>query len=244
MVLKNDWASDGGGMRYWTLNCGTRERYIKGRSTMALRSLYILFVVCVLLVGKQSLAVSCTTINVSPNVSLCLKYGWQPILGGKLTTLDAFASGGQLRDDTRLSFAANLYGMNNAVSAMVNVRRYPTQTISQADVLISTSTSERASAAVSGLDTALRETMKAGLSRRGIKILGWLGTTLDTLNGKIVFITTYRRLSASSNAVFVVRLVRYLNGPESFTLTLSRREDLGGSILKVINEIQKSVSIH
>jgi hypothetical protein len=210
---------------------------------MVRQILPIAFVLCVLLAGNQSFAESCTIIRVSPNVSICLKKGWQPIVGGKLTTLDAVGSGGKLSDDTALSFAANLYGTNNAVSSMVNIRRYPTQTITQADVLRFTSTSKGTYATVSELDREIQGTLKSALSRRGIKIVGWLGTALDRLDGKRVFITTYRRLSPSSNTVFVVRLVRYLNGPESFTLTLSRRENLGRGILKVINQIQESVTI-
>ena len=210
---------------------------------MARHFFIIVFVVCTLVAGKQSVAASCTSLNVAPNASLCLQNEWRPILDGKLITLDALGSGGQLTDNTRLSFAANLYGMDNAVSAIVNIRRYPKQLITQADIISATGSNDAAYATVSEVDTALRESMIPALFRHGIKILGWLGTALDRLDGKTVFITTYRRLSASSKKVFVVRLVRYLNGPESFTLTLSRREDLGAGILKVINDIQESVRI-
>lgn len=210
---------------------------------MARQIFFIGFVVCLLFSGKQSSAASCKTINVAPNVTLCLKNGWRPILGGKLVTLDAFGSGGQLLDNTRLSFAANYYDANNAVSAMLNLRRYPKETITQVDVVNSTNTSEGAYATVSELDQVLREVIKTELPRRGIMIVGWLGTTVDRLDGKAVFTTTYRRKSPASNAVFVVSLVRYFSGPQSFTLTLSHRENLGEGILAVINEIQESVII-
>jgi len=208
------------------------------------KPLLIGFLVAVFLTGKPTIAASCATINVAPNVSICLKNGWQPILGGKLTTLDAFGSGGKLLDFTKLSFAANLYGTDNAVAAMLNIRRYPSETITQADVLSFTTTSDEAYESVSELDLALQEVIKTELPKRGIKILGWLGTVLNRLDGKTVFTTTYRRLSAATKTVFVVSLVRYFNGPESFTLTLSHRESLGAGILTEMNEVQDSVRIY
>ncbi len=210
---------------------------------MARKLLIVVLVLAVFLAAKKSIAACCTTINVAPNVSICLENGWQPILGGKLTTLDALGSGGKLLDFTKLSFAANLYGADNAVSGMMNIRRYPTETITQADILSYTRTSEEAYELVSEVDTAIQETIKTELPRRGIKILSWFGTTLDRLDGKAVFITSYRRLSAARKTVFVVRLVRYFNGPESFTLTLSHRENLGAGILKELNEVKESVRI-
>jgi hypothetical protein len=207
------------------------------------RLLLICFTLLVAISGNQSFAAGCTTINVAPNASLCLQNSWRLIVDGTLTTLDALGSGGQLSDDTTLSFAANLHDANDAVAAMMNIRRYPTETITQADIEYITGTSDDVYAVVSELDAGIREGIEAALPKRGMKILSWLGTALDRLDGRPVFVTTYRRLSASSKAVFVVSLVRYFGGPGSFTLTLSRREDLGAGILNIMNEIQRSVRI-
>jgi hypothetical protein len=164
-------------------------------------------------------------------------------VGGTLTTLDAFGSGGHISEGTTLSFAANLYDKNGAVAAMMNVRRYPTETISQADIADITGTSDEIQELVSLVDKSARGALKAELPKQGIKLLGWLGTKLDRLDAKAVFVTTYRRLSNHTQAVFVVRLVRYFGASESFTLTLSHREDLGAAMLGAINIIKESVHI-
>jgi hypothetical protein len=204
-----------------------------------LANLALLFTIFV----SHSVAASCTAINVAPNASLCLQSEWRPIVGGTLTTLDAFGSGGHISEGTTLSFAANLYDTNGAVAAMMNVRRYPTETISQGDIAEITGTSDEIQELVSLVDRSARDALKEELPKQGIKLLGWLGTKLDRLDAKTVFVTTYRRLSNHTQAVFVVRLVRIFDASRSFTLTLSHREDLGGDILNIMNGIQQSMRI-
>lgn len=161
-------------------------------------------------------------VHLPRNVSIELPRNWVVISNNQRTTLDASVIARQgnagianFRSD--LAFAANYYDDGGRTAGIVNVRYYPQQTVTQADA-------RNASAAeVRELDALLQQELQKGVALSGSRLLAWQGTSKNSINGLIVFLSSYRR--SSPNGVFQVRLVRVLDAGRSFTLTISYRED-------------------
>lgn len=161
-------------------------------------------------------------VHLPRNVSIELPKNWVVISNNQRITLDASvvarqgnASIADFRSE--LAFAANYYDDSGKTVGIVNVRYYPEQTVTQAD---SRNTS---SAEVRELDALLQQELQKGVALSGNRLLAWLGTSKNSINGLIAFLSEYRR--SSPNGSFRVRLVRVLDAGRSFTLTISYRED-------------------
>lgn len=174
------------------------------------------------LCSAQAQPHSYVIVHLPRNVSIELPRNWVVISNNQRITLDAFVaarhrSAGIADFRSELAFAANYYDDSGRTAGIVNVRYYPEQTATQADA-------RNASAAeVRALDALLHQELQKGVALSGNRFLAWHGTSKNSINGLIVFLSTYRR--SSPNGSFRVRLVRVLDAERSFTLTISYRED-------------------
>lgn len=194
-------------------------------SHMYMQGLLRLAVGCIgsiILCAAQAQPQSYVRVHLPRNVSIELPRNWVVISNNQRTTLDAAVvarqgNAGIADFRSELAFAANYYDDSGKTAGIVNVRYYPEQTVTQADA-------RNASAAeVRELDALLQQELQKGIALSGNRLLAWQGTSKNSINGLIVFLSTYRR--SSPNGTFQVRLVRVLDAGRSFTLTVSYRED-------------------
>jgi len=165
-------------------------------------------------------------IQLPHGVTVELPRNWVVLSENQRVTIEAFTQAksekfGVVDPSNDLTFAANYYADDGKTAVIFNVRYYPAQTVTQTDA-IAASTDE-----IKELDDALHKGISQSLREIG-SLLAWNGTTKKLINGKTVFISDYRRMSALSTpgAAFHSRLIRIFNGNKSFTVTISYREDL------------------
>lgn len=176
----------------------------------------------VVLCAAQAQPHAYVKVGLPKNVSIELPSNWVVISNNQRITLDAsvvarLGNAGMADFRSELAFAANYYDASNRTAGIVNVRYYPEQTVTQAD-------SRNASAAeLRELDAVLQQELQKGIALAGGQLLAWLGTSKNSINGLVVFLSDYRR--SAPNGSFRVRLVRVLDAGRSFTLTISYRED-------------------
>jgi len=118
-----------------------------------------------------------------------------------------------------LNFAANYYDDRGKTAAIFNIRYYPDQKVTQADSRTATATD------IKELDDTLRTEIAVAMQQIGMRVLSWVGTKKQSINGTVAFVTEYRRAAIREGEPFRVRLVRVLSAGRSFTVTVSYRED-------------------
>jgi hypothetical protein len=162
-------------------------------------------------------------VNLPHGVYIELPNNWTALSDSKRTTLAAFTQAQVERlkskePEVELPFAASLYDDDGLVSATMNIRYYPALLLSQKDA------SRFTSQDVLELDESLKRTVIPGAESMGQRVLAWRGTNKLNINGLTAFVSEYR-VSAVKGGPFVVRLVRVFKMEDSFTLSLSFRED-------------------
>ena len=179
------------------------------------------------------------TIGLPKGVSIDLPINWQVISNNQRITLDAYVETLFEPLDSDLPFAANYYNDNSVVEALVNIRYYPWIEATQEDVIFATPEE------VQSVDDELYKGMLLAMKQIDGKILSWNGTEKDRINGIAVLVTDYRRYSGITKSNARVRLVRVLNGHQSFTLTVSYHDTIQSSFMLkgITNRIIESLSL-
>lgn len=161
-------------------------------------------------------------VQLPQGVQVELPRNWEALSNNQRITLDSTVQSrlertGDFDASSDLNFAANYYDDAGKVAALMNVRYYPDMDVTQRD------SRDAGPADIEELDRALRANLDKAGKEFGFTVLAWKGTRKQVINGTVAFVTEYRR-SPIKNGNFVVRLIRVLNGPRSFTLTVSYRE--------------------
>lgn len=157
-------------------------------------------------------------------VRIELPRNWEALSKNQRITLDSAVQSrneraGLFDASSDLNFGANAYDDAGKTVGIMNVRYYPDMQISQADARAATQ------ADIRDLDSSLRDSIVKGSQANGFTVLAWSGTSKQSINGSIVFVTEYKRSPIKNNNNFKVRLIRMFNGSKSFTMTVSYRED-------------------
>jgi hypothetical protein len=170
-------------------------------------------------------------------VTFQLPRNWQTISDNTRTTLDAAVETLSRTDDlaTDLAFAANCYDDAGQTIGIFNVRYHPDMTVMQRQVAAATA------ADIAAFDQELRSSLSQSMPKAGMGITQWKGTKLETIAGRLVLVTDYQRISLSRGTSFRVRLVRAFNGPASFTMTVSYREDASVFLAPISDRIIQSL---
>lgn len=183
----------------------------------------LLFVLALLSTAPAVAADNFISIILPHGVTVDLPRNWEALTNKQRITLDTSVQA--RHESTRgfdassdLNFAANYYDDSDRVAAIMNIRYYPKLDISQADAQVMTAADNKE------LDKALQDSFFRGSNIGGYKIVRWLGTSKQNINGAVAFITEYSRSALEDNGNFRVRLVRVFNVSQSFTLTVSYRE--------------------
>ena len=163
-------------------------------------------------------------VHLPKGVTVELPRNWIALSNNQRITLDSYVQAkrelaGAVDPSSDLNFAANYYDEQGKIAAMFNIRYYPEQTLTQAQSRAATPADAKE------LDDGLRAEMTTVQQQFGMRLLSWMETTKQTVNGTVAFVTEYRRANIREGAPFHVRLIRVLSAGRSFTVTLSYRED-------------------
>jgi len=170
-------------------------------------------------------------------ISFQLPRNWQTISANTRTTLDAAVETLTHTEDiaTDLAFAANCYDDVGQVVGIFNIRFYPDMVVSQQQV------ADASAADIAAFDQELRVSLSQSMSEAGLRIVAWNGTKVHAVAGRYMLVTDYQRISMSRGTSFRVRLVRVFNGPKSFTMTVSYRDDASVFLAPISNKIMQSL---
>jgi len=163
------------------------------------------------------------TVSLPKGISIDIPRNWGVLSSDQTITLDTTVES-QLdlskspKVISDLVFVAG-YADDTGDKAKINVRYYPKETISQ-DIIKKANGED-----VRRFDAALKEIIFTASRSGGAAIPDWYGTKKQDISGAVALITHYRRPpNIGEEGWFNVRLVRILNGPKSFTLTVSYNE--------------------
>lgn len=194
----------------------------------------------ILCVGIANATGNFLPVRLPKGVTVELPRNWTALSNNQRITLDSWVQAkrelaGAVDPSSDLNFAANYYDEQDKTAAMFNIRYYPDVTITQSDARSISAADTKA------LDDALRTGVTATQQQFGIRLLSWMGTSKQTINGTVAFVTEYRRASIREGAPFRVRLVRVLSASRSFTVTISYREDQEFFLRPICDRIIQSI---
>lgn len=174
-------------------------------------------------------------------VSFSMPRNWVILTDNTRTTLDAsVAARGMGTTSSDLAFAANLYDDQRNVLGMVNVRYYPSQAVTQAQIRAMTT------ADFAEFETYMREEMTKAAHVSGFSILGWNRVARTTISGAHALTYGFRRSAmpqVMDKSPMRLDFVRVLNGARSFTLTVAYREDQAALIAPICEMIKSSLRV-
>ena len=201
----------------------------------------LLVLILFLFAGTISIAGSnYKTISLPKGVSIDLPINWQVISNNERITLDAYVE--TLFDplDSEFPFAANYYNDNDEIDALVNIRYYPSEVVTQENV-INMFTPD----VLRAMDDVLYKSSTLTMKKINGKILSWNGSKKKRIKDTVALVTEYRRYDGLSKSNARVRLVRVLNGNKSFTLTVSYADNKKSSSMleRITNRIIESLSL-
>ena len=201
----------------------------------------LLVLILFLFAGTISIAGSnYKTISLPKGVSIDLPINWQVISNNERITLDAYVE--TLFDplDSEFPFAANYYNDDDEIDALVNIRYYPSEVVTQENV-INMFTPD----VLRAMDDVLYKSSTLTMKKINGKILSWNGSKKKRIKDTVALVTDYRRSSGLPKSNARVRLVRVLNGNKSFTLTVSYADNKKSSSMleRITNRIIESLSL-
>ena len=201
----------------------------------------LLVLILFLFAGTISIAGSnYKTISLPKGVSIDLPINWQVISNNERITLDAYVE--TLFDplDSELPFAANYYNDDDEIDALVNIRYYPSEVVTQENV-INMFTPD----VLRAMDDVVHKGIMLAMPKANLKMLSWNGTKKKLIKDTVALVTDYRRSSGLPKSNVRVRLVRVLNGNKSFTLTVSYVDNKKSSFMlkEITNRIIESLSL-
>ena len=201
----------------------------------------LLVLILFLFAGTISIAGSnYKTISLPKGVSIDLPINWQVISNNERITLDAYVE--TLFDplDSEFPFAANYYNDNDEIDALVNIRYYPWEVVTQENV-INMFTPD----VLRAMDDVVHKGIMLAMPKANLKMLSWNGTKKKLIKDTVALVTDYRRYEGLSKSNARVRLVRVLNGNKSFTLTVSYVDNKKSSFMlkEITNRIIESLSL-
>ena len=132
----------------------------------------LLVLILFLFAGTISIAGSnYKTISLPKGVSIDLPINWQVISNNERITLDAYVE--TLFDplDSELPFAANYYNDNDEIDALMNIRYYPWEVVTQENI-INMFTPD----VLREMDDVLYKSSTLAMKKINGKILSWNGT--------------------------------------------------------------------
>lgn len=175
-------------------------------------------------------------VPIGKGASIEVPRNWVVLSGNQRTTIDTFVEAkGYRQTESTLSFAANLYDDQGKTMALINVRFYPDNPITQSEARqVTTSDIEE-------IDAGIRKITEPPLTAMGVTVLRWYESKMQLINGLYALIHEHQHSGAGDAGVTRVRGVRIWSSPRSFTVTLSYRERDAAMLLPIINYMTNSL---
>lgn len=203
---------------------------------------YIFFVALItffLFIEKSDAKSNFVTVSLSNGVTVDLPSNWSVMSANKRITLDAWResviAAQKLSDiENELAFTANYYDDSGNTAGTFAIRFYPNLEITESEAIAG------GMKFIKELDEGIKQNYKQGLEAGGGKLISWLGTATQTINGSTYFISKNRQMSPRGDR-FRNMLVRYLNAGKSFTIIISYREDQEFYLKPICTKIISSI---
>ena len=185
------------------------------------------------------------TVHLPKGISLDVPRNWVSLSNNEKIDLTAFAEAAaegiiDLEDELEiLHFAANYHNKEGKTEALVNLRYYPDNKLTQKDVK-----EEMYDLIIAMADTQNESNMRKLLDNVGLKVLEWKGMRKESIGGLIAIVTEYRRTGSFADSGRV-RLMMFNNGKDSFHMTVSYDDKKYNSFMleAITDKIVRSLSI-
>jgi hypothetical protein len=209
---------------------------------MMKKEYYILIVVLIslFLCIEQSVAKNnFVKVILTKGVTVDLPANWTVMSANKRITLDTWRESvleaRKLSDiENELAFTANYYDDYGNTAGTFAIRFYPNIKVNESEAIAA------GAEFIRELDEGVKQNFKIGLEAGGGKLVSWLGTATQFINGYTYFISKNRQISPRGDK-FRGTLVRYLNAGKSFTIIISYREDQEFYLNPICNKIISSI---
>lgn len=174
--------------------------------------------------SAQSTPSRSVPIKLPLGVQLELPRDWHVLSRNQRVALDSVAARSVRRTHFDASsdqdgFTAHYYDGPGKLIASVHLGYFKTLDFTQAEAR------GARGAEITELDAFLQGSMNQVSRSGGYSISSWQGTERQTINGLTAFVSEYSRSLLKGDGNFRVRLVRVFDGPRSFTLSVSYREN-------------------
>lgn len=161
---------------------------------------------------------------------------WIVLSANQRVTLDTFVEAkGYRRTESTLNFAANLYDDQGKTAALVNVRFYPDNPLTQAEARQATPSDLRE------FDIEMKKAVEAPLKAMGVEMTRWFGSRMQVINGLYVLVHEHQHSGVRDNGPTRVRGLRVWRSPRSFTVTLTYRERDATLLLPIVDYMTSSL---
>jgi len=184
------------------------------------------------------------TIHLPKGISFDVPKNWILLSNNEKVDLAAFSEAivdeefGPGEEFEALHFAANYYNKEGKTEALVNLRYYPDNQLSQKDVK-----DESYNLVMGIIDIQNENIMHKVLNKAGLKVIEWKGARKEIIGGLTAIVTEYRRTGPYGNPGRV-RLMMFNNGKDSFHMTVSYDDKKHNSFMlkaitnKIINSLK------
>lgn len=201
---------------------------------------WIILATLFLCAGISNATGNFVSVSLPKDVTVEIPKNWSVLSNNQRITLDSWVQAkrelsGNSDQSSELSFAANYYDDQGTIAAMFNIRYYPEMKATQDESRSATAADTKT------LDDALQGQVVSALNQFGMRVLKWMGTTKQSINGIVAFVTEYRRTGTREGTPFRVRLVKVANASRSFTITVSYREDQEDLLRAICDRVIQSI---
>jgi len=140
-------------------------------------------------------------------------------------------------DKVNLEFFAAYIDKKEKVAAKVIATYKPDGEITQSEVQVITEDQ------VAVFDNGRKKSVEQGIISMGGELKSWGGTQKIVINGIATLITEYTYFNSGSKQTNTVRLVSVLNGKNTFSLTISYRENERKTLRPICDNIINSLKV-
>lgn len=199
----------------------------------------VILIILFLCMGQSNAESNFVRVSLTKGVTVYLPRNWSAMSDNKRITLDTWKESvleaRKLSDvENDLPFTANYYDDHGNTAGTFAIRFYPNLKVTESEAVAG------GAKFIKELDEGVRQNFKIGLEAGGGKLVSWLGTATQSINGSTYFISKNRQISPRGDK-FRGILVRYLNAGKSFTIIISYREDQEFYLKPICDKIISSI---
>lgn len=193
----------------------------------------LVLILCLLL-ASPCLSISSNFIRVTFGAggSIEVPKNWIAYSNSQRITLDSFVEAKVYRQvESRLPFAANLYDERGKTDALINVRFYPNNTLTQLDAQQFTLQE------LKQLSNVGRGYVDKAMIKNGVKLTKWFNFEKKTINGIYVLYQKSQYENHNTGTTMNVVNLRVWNSPNTYTVTINYNKDKELLLRPIVNRM-------